>query len=122
MDGRSDIKSTPAKLCETCGATFRRKRFTSGTLEDFGCYLKRRFCSLSCANSQSKGGNSRSRSHVRARQHVGLFCEVCGSTENLVVHHVDENWSNNDPLNLQTLCATCHKSWHASQRAHGTGS
>ena len=119
MNGRSDIKSTPEKHCEHCGNAFHRKRCKSGRLEDAGAYLRRRFCSLSCANSQYKGGDSRTRSHVRARKHLASSCAACGSTKNLYVHHADENWKNNSPGNLQTLCESCHKSWHATRRARG---
>jgi 5-methylcytosine-specific restriction endonuclease McrA len=119
MDGRSDIVPTQPKHCEICGTIFQRKRFQSGRLEGLGVFLRRRFCSLSCANSQSKGGGSRTRSHVRARQHLKQCCERCGSTQKLHVHHADENWKNNEQNNLQTLCESCHRSWHATQRARG---
>lgn len=39
-------------------------------------------------------------------------CEICGSTENLCVHHKDENRHNNHPSNLQTLCRKCHTKEH----------
>ena len=117
--GRSDIKPTLPKPCETCGILFQRKRFDSGRMEDLTAFEKRRFCSLSCANSQTKGGNSRSAMNVQARKHLGLCCEFCGSPSNLVIHHVDEDWTNNNPENLQTLCDSCHKSWHITQRYAG---
>lgn len=119
MLGRSDIKPTPEKHCAECGQTFNRKRFANGRLEDFQVFSRRRFCSLSCANSQTKGGVSRSASHVQARKHLRGSCESCGSTQALHVHHCDENWSNNSPDNLQTLCRSCHRSWHLTQRAAG---
>jgi hypothetical protein len=99
--------------------TFERKRFASGRLEDFQAFSRRQYCSLSCANSQSKGGDSRTRWHARAQKHLGSCCESCGSTEKLHVHHCDENWRNNSPDNLQTLCESCHRSWHITQRNAG---
>jgi hypothetical protein len=40
-------------------------------------------------------------------------CEHCGfipvNLIQLEVDHIDGNKKNNDPLNLQTLCANCHK-------------
>ena len=119
MDGRSDIKQTPEKLCAECGQRFQRKRFASGRLEDFQVFGRRLYCSLSCANSQSKGGDSRTRWHVRAQEHLKSSCESCGSTQRLHVHHCDENWRNNSPDNLQTLCESCHRSWHITQRHAG---
>lgn len=34
-------------------------------------------------------------------------CSICGG-DRPQVHHIDENPSNNDPLNLLPLCPTCH--------------
>lgn len=119
MRGRSDIKPTLAKACAECGEIFNRKRFASGRLEDFQAFSRRLYCSLSCANSQSKGGDSRTRWHARAQEHRKSSCESCDSTLELHVHHCDENWRNNSPSNLQTLCKSCHRSWHITQRNAG---
>jgi hypothetical protein len=47
------------------------------------------------------------------RSFVKDLCERCGftpeHTAQLDVHHIDRNHSNNDPRNLQTLCANCHR-------------
>lgn len=40
-------------------------------------------------------------------------CEICGTTESLVVHHIDENRGNNSLDNLITLCNKCHQQVHA---------
>jgi len=117
--GRSGIKETVPKQCETCGTFFHRKILNSGRMEDLTAFEKRRFCSLSCANSQTKGGSSRSAMNVQARKHLGLRCEFCGTSQSLVIHHVDEDWTNNQTSNLQTLCDSCHKSWHITQRYAG---
>jgi 5-methylcytosine-specific restriction endonuclease McrA len=37
------------------------------------------------------------------------YCEQCGTTARLEVHHIDGNWKNNQPANLQVLCRTCHR-------------
>ena len=48
-------------------------------------------------------------------------CELCGSTEKLTCHHIEpaeynDSWNiikaNNDPDNIQTLCASCHLKVH----------
>lgn len=39
-------------------------------------------------------------------------CECCGATENLHLHHNNQDRMNNSPDNLQTLCASCHTKWH----------
>jgi thymidylate synthase ThyX len=40
-------------------------------------------------------------------------CEICGTTESLLVHHIDENRENNSLDNLITLCTKCHQQVHS---------
>ena len=42
-------------------------------------------------------------------------CEWCGSTNNLLVHHLDENRYNNNIDNLITLCKRCHQNLHTKR-------
>jgi hypothetical protein len=103
------MKADPEKHCERCGVQLTRQRF-GARLEDRSVFLRRRFCSLTCANSRTvltKGAY-----HWRARQHRKSACEACGRTTALHVHHSDGDPSNNDPANLQTLCTHCHGFWH----------
>src|SRR6266700_6225642 len=46
------------------------------------------------------------------RQHLQGACARCGSNRFLVVHHMDENFTNDDPSNLETLCKRCHQIEH----------
>lgn len=39
-------------------------------------------------------------------------CATCGTTDNLCVHHKDEDHTNNVPSNLEILCMSCHTSLH----------
>lgn len=112
-------KAAEPRQCEHCSKSLERRRNAAGRLEGFRDFMRRRFCSLSCANSRSKGGESRKASHYHARKQRAECCEACGTTKRLQVHHVDENWTNNDPANLQTLCAFCHAFWHAMHRRLG---
>lgn len=105
--------ATP-KQCEFCSKLLQRRRNAAGRLEGYRDFVRRRFCSLSCANSRSKGGESRKAYHYRARKVRLNECECCGTAKRLQVHHVDENWKNNVPSNLQTLCIFCHHFWHAT--------
>ena len=110
------LKVDPDKLCERCGVPLTRQRF-GDRLEDRSAFLRRRFCSLTCANSKdtlTKGGY-----HWRARQHRKPACEACGLRKALHVHHVNGQPSDNDPANLQTLCTHCHNFWHATLDRHG---
>lgn len=97
------------KTCETCGKPFGRNRY-NGRLEDPARFAKRRNCSQSCGNTKREVGKDTL--HWRARKHKADSCETCSATTGLHVHHVDRNPSNNDPTNLQTLCASCHLKLH----------
>lgn len=37
-------------------------------------------------------------------------CEICGSIENLEIHHKDRHPRHNELSNLQLLCRVCHRS------------
>jgi hypothetical protein len=108
----------PVKRCLYCGARLQRRRYR-GTLEDFQAFLRRQFCSLSCSNSRTKGSVSRKMFCAQARKQRKPFCEACGGRKHLHVHHVNEDWTDNSPLNLQTLCVFCHQFWHATHRRVG---
>ena len=50
-----------------------------------------------------------------ARKMRKEFCEICGNTKMLCAHHIDGNWTNNNPSNIQTLCNSCHTTLHHQQ-------
>lgn len=100
----------PKKSCERCGTSLQRK-LHGKRLEDFSVFARRRFCSLSCANSKAVLTMSGCRS--RARKLRGPRCEACGYQHYLHAHHKDGDFTNNDPTNIQTLCTHCHNFWHA---------
>lgn len=104
-------KAVQQKYCERCHSILQRKRF-NGRLEDLGVFKRRKYCSLSCANTRVRPSHWETY-HWRARKHRGLSCEACGSTEKLHAHHVDGWPQNNDPMNIQTLCVYCHNFLHA---------
>lgn len=99
----------PEKFCEVCGTRMERKRF-NGRLEDRTRFLSRKTCSQSCGNTRPRV--TRSAHQWRAKQHRKDACELCGTTTSLHVHHKDRDWRNDDPANLQTLCASCHLKLH----------
>lgn len=53
---------------------------------------------------------------TKARRFKKDFCEKCGSTEHLLVHHKNRNQSDNRPGNLETLCSTCHHLAHGLKK------
>lgn len=104
------------KNCERCGTSFGRNRYR-GVLEDSRAYLRRRFCSLSCANTRdalTKHGYS-----WRARKHLRDSCEACGGRKSLQAHHIDQDKTNNAPENIQTLCKWCHDFLHSTAKRLG---
>ena len=100
----------PMKCCERCGISLQRKRYGKN-LEDFSAFLKRKYCSLTCANS--KGVLTMSGYRAQSRKMRGMACEACGYQHDLHAHHKDGDYTNNAPANIQTLCTHCHGFWHA---------
>lgn len=48
----------------------------------------------------------------RYQKYMKKCCEVCGTTTDLEVHHIDKNHQNNNPNNLLTVCSSCHQKIH----------
>lgn len=42
-------------------------------------------------------------------------CVRCGATENLCIHHKDEDHTNNVLSNLEVMCMSCHSSMHKAE-------
>ena len=106
-----------SKPCEICGFSMQRKRF-NGRLEDLSAFSRRKFCSLSCANSREKGGVSDTTYSRRAGKARKKACEKCGDPHwRLQVHHISEDRSDNTHQNLQTLCPSCHKLSHTRRES-----
>ncbi len=115
------IKKGPLLSCQQCGVQMERQRFSSGRLEDFTRFTKRKFCSKKCRdNSLIKDHVGKNQFRWRARKQKLDACELCGSAKNLQVHHKNKTLSDNTLINLQTLCASCHNTLHwKDRRANG---
>lgn len=109
-------KNTEKKYCATCGKEIFRKRYGK-RLEDFQAFQRRKYCSLSCANTTKTPTASAYR--WRAEQLRKPTCEVCGTSLRLHAHHINGNIADNTPENIQTLCASCHAKHHHSTRRRG---
>lgn len=59
-------------------------------------------------NPAWKGGTARNY-HANVVASRPQFCEWCGTTDDLQVHHRDHNPKNGDPDNLALLCGTCNR-------------
>lgn len=71
-------------------------------------------CSIAANQTKRYPGE---KPHLTFRKDV---CERCGfSPEHICqldVHHLDHDHENNDPANLQTLCANCHRLIHFAKK------
>lgn len=56
----------------------------------------------------------------RALNHYGKICSICKSTENIEVHHIDFDRTNNALENLQVVCKSCHRKLHWKERKKDT--
>jgi len=76
-----------------------------------------------CKNSKSKSNKKKCRYEGEeaivfdvTREHLikysGNKCSECNNQEFLHVHHIDENYKNNDISNLVVLCKYCHAQKH----------
>jgi hypothetical protein len=72
------------------------------------------------------GGNQLGKDNHQYKTGVGMYrklalnnkenvCERCESIENLLVHHIDEDRSNNELHNLEILCKRCHQKHHETR-------
>lgn len=107
-------KETPEKYCQYCGKKLERKRLPNGDLEYFIHFNKRKYCDQKCMAEAFRGRIKTSNpSWYTAHRWARLIkekshCEICGTTKNLDVHHIDKNPNNNRKENLIVLCRSCH--------------
>lgn len=122
---RSNRKIDEIKHCGFCGKMMSRKRLKGGVLESNLHFRRRKFCDRLCmrksftmrGGQRSTESNSRASARLRMELLIGLnTCQKCGSTDNLDVHHIDENPFNNDLENLTLLCRSCHMKEHRGGR------
>lgn len=104
----------PLKFCKSCHVQIIRKRQPNGRWESTSTFKRHQFCGLKCFGySRLKPIKTKQDAHTRARQVcLRSFCNRCGSSERLQVHHQDRNPFNNNPENLESLCAKCHRIEH----------
>lgn len=93
------------KDCPVCDAPI--KNYKTGTT-----------CSYSCSNKHFRSGPNNSNWNENHYQttcfhHHIKECVVCGESNIVEVHHLDEDHNNNIPENLIPLCPTHHQYWHS---------
>ena len=114
-------KPTPVKYCEYCGEKIERRQYTRKK-EDLTVFAKRKYCSRECMRKAyiKKDGSSQlySPAHHSSRKIAYLInqkervCEICGSAQNIDVHHKDGDFHNNTSDNLLVVCRSCHMKLH----------
>ena len=115
--GNYHTKPSPEKSCAMCNSKMERQQSARGVLEDFTSFTRRKYCSRKCKDaSVVKEVVTKNQYRHRARRLRKPQCEQCGSGSKLQVHHIDKDVSNNTPMNLQTLCASCHNTLHWKDR------
>jgi predicted nucleic acid-binding Zn ribbon protein len=57
--------------------------------------------------------------NANAFKHYGRICNRCKTEENLLVHHIDEDRTNNSLDNLEVLCKRCHQNHHCIRDEQG---
>jgi len=93
----------PLRRCLTCRRLTRNGSY---------CELHARKPPSPSSRSWHQPGAARVRAQVRARD--GHRCTVCGTTEDLKVHHLIDAADGGplEPWNLTTLCGVCHRDAH----------
>ena len=97
------------KICKCCGKefTWKGREFTKE-------FARVKFCSRSCSNNRQSWWNDNA-THYRtiALRYWKEECAICGFNKIVAIHHIDENHSNNDPINLIPLCPNHHEMVHS---------
>lgn len=109
----------PIKFCEHCGSQLYPKLGPNGSQESMNQFSERKFCDRRCKglkqrlpNGPKLGGLPHRGRKIARRIVTKRYCEKCGATERLEVHHKDGDATNNKAQNLAVLCMKCHRAEH----------
>ena len=95
--------------CETCS-----RNFVVEEREKLHPQRDKYFCSRSCANNRQRWWDENATTHrTIAFQTWPRRCAICGFDRIVAIHHIDEDHSNNDPINLIPLCPNHHEMFHS---------
>lgn len=144
LTGNADDNPEPSRSKDqACVETRRRVCKRCNTVIDSSKYKNAIYCSITCRNAEnayrhavktgrikkpgvgSGGAQLGTDNHMyktgigtyseKAFEFYGRMCNRCSSTEYLVVHHNDEDRTNNDISNLEVLCKSCHQKYHETR-------
>lgn len=110
-DNRFGKKKKFEVVCKSCD-----KPFNVIEREKLHPMKDQYFCSRVCANSVGGKAKALKYGYTQYRTIAAKYhkeeCVVCGVTDILDVHHLDENRENNDASNLVFLCPNDHYRLH----------
>jgi 6-pyruvoyltetrahydropterin/6-carboxytetrahydropterin synthase len=72
-----------------------------------------KFCCRECYDNYTKSNNKETL-FEQVKKKYNYSCGLCHSSENIRIHHIDENPKNNIEENLIVLCESCHRKIHSS--------
>lgn len=118
LSDSNELQGT-VRTCVICGSHFKFKNNDT---------RRQRTCSDNCL-AILKSRNNYRENHPQWRGGSTIYqkiafndfkkdriCEICGSKENIVVHHIDKDHYNSSFENLQILCSSCHLRLHMKMR------
>jgi 6-pyruvoyltetrahydropterin/6-carboxytetrahydropterin synthase len=74
----------------------------------------RKFCSRICYDKYTKNNrNSKTKLFEYIRQKYNYSCALCQNSNNIRIHHINENPKDNVEDNLIVLCESCHRRIHS---------
>ena len=124
----SNVSSEPLQ-CTLCGITFIRASNRQKYCTECKRSVDRENCKGYYSRTYKKKGYNQARENNNAwKGGIGWYpklkleigkCQECSSVENLLVHHIDTDRSNNDPSNLKVLCRRCHHRLHITRDSKG---
>ena len=98
------------KICKCCGIKYKttKREFNRSVYCSRACQNRCQACTQHFKFRPCSEGNYRR----KARENLAWICTRCQSGKNLLVHHKDEDRTNNDLSNLEVLCRRCHQMEH----------
>lgn len=109
------------KTCQTCGETQHISEFYKNRKNEDGYFDECKTCYYNKHGEKDwytrKNRNDKDKQKTRNRTRTLIvngkiekkkYCERCGTSHRLEIHHRDYN----NPYDIETLCTSCHRKEH----------
>jgi hypothetical protein len=119
-----DLNRSYDKRCENCKIVYKATSPAQRYCPECVPVMKKKRQKLYKENHK-KGYNQEGENNNNWKSGIGVYpklaferycmerkCNRCGSTEQILVHHIDRDRHNNDRSNLEILCKSCHQVEH----------